>query len=66
MMDVTGNSSKEKELSSGKADRNSCGRELDDESIADLVGFFSLLDKWNTESAKRVTSGAEHYDSRLV
>lgn len=34
---------------SGKADPKSCGRELDDESISELVGFFRLLDNWDRE-----------------
>jgi len=48
------NSTHETELAPDKIadDANRC--ELDDESISALMGFFSLLDKWDRESQEKV------------
>ena len=64
MTDVIRNSSEEKKLPCGNADPESCRRELDDESISELVGFFKLLDKWDRDRQKREKSKESGGDNR--
>lgn len=42
-------------------DPEACRRELDDESISELIGFFRLLDKWDREQKEEKSreSGGE-------